>query len=86
MYWILFATLRVLDLFFITHVVSFLNGLSFIHKLLSYLGMDVNEFWILFKLVFLIFCPAKAVLAGATRAAVNRRWTTFCSRCSSTPA
>jgi len=56
MYWILFSVLRVLDTLFLAQTITFLGNLGFIHNILGYLGLNLNEFWILFKLVFLIFC------------------------------
>lgn len=56
MYWIIFAILRILDLFFVSHVVNFLSSLTFMNKVLGYLGLNMNEFWLLFKMIFLIFC------------------------------
>jgi len=56
MYWIVFSLLKIADRFFLSHIISFLTSLGFIDNLLSYLGLSINEFWVMFKLLFLIWC------------------------------
>jgi hypothetical protein len=56
MYWIVFSLLICLDRFAISHVIRLLSSLGFIDQVLGQLGLSINEFWVLFKLMFLIFC------------------------------
>lgn len=56
MYWITYSLLKCADRFLLSHIINLISSLGFIDTLLSYLGLSVHEFWVLFKLFFLIFC------------------------------